>query len=112
MTPGVGSEESDKAYRALIQALPPGITFLALHPNAPGDIETIVPPRAHFRTDEYRLLGNGRIAEWLQAAGIMPLGMRPLRDLYRVDREAPGHWPLAGDGVRATAPAAHRRPPR
>jgi predicted glycoside hydrolase/deacetylase ChbG (UPF0249 family) len=83
MTPGVPSEQSAAAYRALVESLPPGLTFVALHPNAPGDIETIVAPRAHFRTDEYRLLGNGCLAEWLDTAGVQTLGMLPLRELYR-----------------------------
>lgn len=83
MTPGVASEESDRAYRELVETLPDGLTFVALHPNMSGDIETIVPPRAHYRTDEVRLLGSGAIADWLEAAGIGTIGMRPLRDFYR-----------------------------
>jgi hypothetical protein len=85
MTPGVAHEESEAAYRNLVQALPDGVTFVALHPNAPGDIETIVPPRAHFRTDEHRLLGDGTVKAWLEAAGVQTLGMRALRDLMRAD---------------------------
>ena len=85
MTPGVAHEESEAAYRQLVQTLPGGVTFVALHPNAPGDIETIVPRRAHFRTDEHRLLGDGTIGEWLEAAGVQVLGMRALRDLMRSD---------------------------
>jgi len=80
MTPGVPTVESEAAYRSLIETLPKGLTFVALHPNAPGDIEAIVPPRAHFRTEEYRLLRQGRIMEWLKAAEIQTLGMRALRD--------------------------------
>ena len=83
MTPGVASEESAAAYRNLVEALPDGLTFVALHPNMSGDIEAIVPPRAHYRTDEVRLLSGGAIAGWLEANGIGTVGMRPLRDLYR-----------------------------
>ncbi len=83
MTPGVPSEESETAYRNLVETLPDGITFVALHPNTSGDIETIVPPRAHFRTDEHRLLRDGKIKAWLDAAGVQTLGMRPFRDLMR-----------------------------
>lgn len=81
MTPGVPSNVAHKAYRDMITGLPPGVTFFALHCNAPGDIETIVPPRAHWRTDEYRLFKSGAVAEWLAEAGIIPVGMRPLREL-------------------------------
>jgi predicted glycoside hydrolase/deacetylase ChbG (UPF0249 family) len=83
MTPGVPTEESDAAYRELAEELPDGITFVAVHPNAPGDIETIIPPRAHFRTDEYRIFGNGRMGEWLAAANVRTIGMRPLLEAYR-----------------------------
>jgi len=83
ITPGVAHEESETAYRSLVADLPEGLTFLALHPNSPGDIEMIVPPRAHFRTDEHRLLGSGRVTEWLESESIQTVGMRPLRELYR-----------------------------
>jgi predicted glycoside hydrolase/deacetylase ChbG (UPF0249 family) len=83
MTPGAASEDSAAAYRNLVETLPDGLTFVALHPNMSGDIETIVPPRAHYRTDEVRLLGNGAVAGWLEDCGIGAVGMRPLRDLYR-----------------------------
>lgn len=95
MTPGVASEDSAAAYRELIETLPDGLTFVALHPNMSGDIETIVPPRAHYRTDEVRLLGSGAIAGWLEENGIGTIGMRPLRDLYREapPRDAETHCP-------------------
>jgi len=83
MTPGVPSSESDAAYRTLIETLPPGLTYVAVHPNDPGDIETITPGKAHFRTDETRLFGNGQISRWMAEGGVQPLGMRPLRDLMR-----------------------------
>ena len=77
MTPGVASAESDAAYRTMIGTVPAGLTFLSVHPNAPGDIETIVPPRAHWRTDEYRLFASGKPRRWLADAGIEAIGMRP-----------------------------------
>ena len=83
MTPGAASEDSTAAYRELVETLPDGLTFIALHPNLSGDIEKIVPPRAHHRTDEVRLLGSGAMAGWLEENGIGTVGMRPLRDLYR-----------------------------
>jgi predicted glycoside hydrolase/deacetylase ChbG (UPF0249 family) len=83
MTPGAPVGESEAAYCSLVGALPEGLTFVALHPNAPGDIEAIVPPRAHYRTDEYALLGQGRIKAWLEEAGVQTVGMRQLRDAMR-----------------------------
>jgi chitin disaccharide deacetylase len=83
MTPGVPTGESDAAYRTLVETLPDGVTFVALHPNSPGDIETIIPPKAHFRTDEYRLLRTGAIKAWLDDGRVQTIGMRALRDLMR-----------------------------
>ena len=83
MTPGVPSVESERAYRDLVAVLPPGLTMVALHPNASGDIETIVPDKAHFRTDEYRLLRDRALREFIAAQGIRTVGFRPLRELLR-----------------------------
>ena len=88
MTPGAPPGKSEAAYQHLVEELREGLTFVALHPNAPGDIETIVPPRAHYRTDEYDLLRSGRIAGWLREGGVATIGMRPLRDLLRGEANA------------------------
>lgn len=83
MTPGVPSPEAGAKYREMIETLPPGATFFGVHCNAPGDIEHIVPPRAHWRTDEYRLFGSGAPMRWAADAGIRTIGMRPVRELWR-----------------------------
>jgi hypothetical protein len=83
MTPGVASEQAEAAYRDLLTTIPEGLTFVSLHCNAPGDIETIVPGRAHWRTDEYRIFGSGMAKTWLDAAGIATTGYRPIRDALR-----------------------------
>ena len=83
MTPGVPSGEATEAYRRLLTNVPSGFTFVALHCNTPGDIESIVPPRAHWRTDEYRLFASGEPQRWLVEAGIARVGYRQLRELYR-----------------------------
>jgi hypothetical protein len=83
MTPGVPSSESDRAYRDLVAGLPPGLTMLALHPNMPGDIEAIVPTKAHYRTDEYRILGAPEFRSFVADLGIRTIGFRPLRQLFR-----------------------------
>ena len=54
-----------------------------MHPNAPGDIETIVPPRAHWRTDEYRIFSGAPFLAWLAAQDLVALGFRPLREVMR-----------------------------
>lgn len=86
MTPGVESREVDMAYRRLLTGDGPGLTFVAIHANAPGDIETIVPPRAHWRTDEYALFGSGVTRRWMAEAGITTIGYRAIRDVHRAAR--------------------------
>jgi len=83
MTPGVPSADSDRAYRDLVIGLQPGLNFVALHPNTGGDIETIVPTRAHFRTDEYRLLSNPEFRNFVAQQGIRTIGFHPVRGLLR-----------------------------
>lgn len=83
MTPESYSPDVETTYRRMIETLPPGVTFFALHCNAPGDIEVIVPPRAHRRTHEYRLFASGAPTQWLTDRGIRAIGMREIRTLWR-----------------------------
>jgi len=83
MTPGVAPQESDRAYRELIAGLPRGLTLVAVHPNTSGDIEAIIPQRAHFRTEEYRLFRDANFKEFIAAQNIQSLGFRPIRELLR-----------------------------
>lgn len=83
MTPGAASCESDRAYRDLVTELPSGLTMLALHPNVPGDIETIVPTKGHYRTDECRILADPGFRDFVAGQGIRTMGFRPLRQLLR-----------------------------
>ncbi len=83
MTPGVTVAESDRAYRDLMAGLPSGLTMVALHPNKNGDIETIVPAKAHYRTEEYRILGDPRFREFLTEQEIGTIGFRALREILR-----------------------------
>jgi len=83
MTPGAAPQESDQAYRELIADLPQGLTLVAVHPNTRGDIEAIIPQRAHFRTEEYRLFRDAKFKEYIAAQNIQSLGFRPIRELLR-----------------------------
>ena len=67
----------------MIATLPPGVTFVSLHPNAPGDIETIVPDKAHWRTFEYDLFQSNWLRGLLQREQIVPIGFRALRSVMR-----------------------------
>jgi hypothetical protein len=83
MTPWAEASQVEATYRNMIESLPPGATFFGLHCNAPGDIEAIVPRRAHFRTDEYALFRTGAPVRWARDAGIRTIGMREVRTLLR-----------------------------
>lgn len=87
MTSGASSREAAVAYDALLSSAGNGLTFLALHPNAPGDIEAIVAdhPRARpeWRTDEYRLLTAGTLDASIGRHGFQRAGMRELRNTWR-----------------------------
>ncbi len=80
---GAPSEQALESYHAMVHALPPGVTYIALHCTAPGDFETIFPERAHRRTDEYRIFRGPEFGAWATAEGFAITGMRPLRDLLR-----------------------------
>ena len=78
------AEPAGPMYRELFAGIPDGLSFLALHPNAPGEIEAIEPGSAHIRTAEYELFGTDEFSAWIAAQDLEPIGMRPLRDAVRV----------------------------
>ena len=70
-------------YSELFSTMPPGLTFAALHFNAPGDVEVIEPDSAHIRIAEYELFSDAAFSAMLAALDIEFLGFRELRDLHR-----------------------------
>jgi len=64
-----------------------GITFVSLHPNAPGDIEAITAahPRQkpEWRIGEYQRFGDGTMQAVMDAHGVARSGFRVLRDRWR-----------------------------
>lgn len=88
MTPGADSARARQAYEGLVEATPPGLSFLAFHCNAPGDIETIVPPRAQWRIDEYNLFRDPGFLAWVAGRDIHLIGFRPIRDWWRGQRRS------------------------
>ncbi len=76
-------ETCESAYRELIAGLGRGLTFLAFHCNAPGDIETIVPPRAHWRVNEYDLFRDPGFLAWVGGQDVHLVGFRQIRDWMR-----------------------------
>lgn len=82
-TPWVRAGDAESAYRRMLAGLPAGLSFLALHFNAPGEIEAIEPGSAHIRTEEYAAFAAPAFAAWLAAEGLQPVGFRGFRDALR-----------------------------
>lgn len=72
------SVEAD--YDALLDRLDPGLNYLALHFNAPGEIASIAT-NPDIRTEEYALFKSERIRKRL--SGFELIGMRGLRNELR-----------------------------
>lgn len=83
ITPCVDPAESDTVYRRMVAELPEGITFFSLHCNAPGDIETISPRWAPWRTDEHRLCGDPAFHRFVVGQGVELIGYREMRQRLR-----------------------------
>lgn len=72
------------AYQTMFTQDAIGLTFAALHPNAPGEVEVIEPLQFHVRTDEYEIFRSERYLAWLDEKQIQPIGMRAIRDAMRL----------------------------
>ena len=72
------------AYQKMFTKSKTGLTFAALHPNAPGEVEVIEPNQFHVRTQEYEMFSSKDYLTWLTKNEITPIGMRELRDAMRL----------------------------
>ena len=71
-------------YERVVRELPPGLTYFALHPSAPGDTEAIFPPGwARLRMAEHRLLQDPAFEQFIADQGLHIVGCRQLRDAMR-----------------------------
>ncbi len=68
---------------SLIGGLADGLTFVCLHPNAPGELEWIEPDSAHIRTNEYDLFRTPGWRHFVDGLAAEPVGMRWIRDEMR-----------------------------
>lgn len=66
------------AHRSLVGGIAHGLTFICLHPNAPGELAFIEPASAYIRTDEYDVLRSAEHAAWLADQPLELTGMRHL----------------------------------
>ena len=76
-------QPAPESYRNMLERLPAGVTYIALHCTAPGDFETISPATAHHRTDEYHIFRGPDFRDWAASKGFTLSGMRALRDRLR-----------------------------
>ena len=74
----------DYAYQTMFTQNLTGLTFAALHPNAPGEVEVIEPDQFHVRTREYEIFSSNNYLSWLAKKEIKPIRMRELRDEMRL----------------------------
>lgn len=77
-TPWVAHDGHRAVYETIVDRIPPGLTFLSLHPNRPGDIEMIDPEKAHCRTDEWRLFQDPAFVDRIRDRGIHLIGFRQI----------------------------------
>lgn len=85
ITPGydaTGEGGRQEYYENVLRNLPSGITYFSLHPNAPGEIETLTP-KAHWRTLEHQYFQSQDLRDLLAAEGIVSIGYREIRDIMR-----------------------------
>jgi predicted glycoside hydrolase/deacetylase ChbG (UPF0249 family) len=82
-TLAVPAEATGGAYHAMVAALPSGVTHIALHCAAPGDIERIAPEHAGWRMREYALFAAGAVRGWCAEAGIAAVGYREVAAAWR-----------------------------
>jgi chitin disaccharide deacetylase len=88
----VEADQTRPRYREAVAGLEAGVTHFALHATLPGEIETIAPDHAGWRTREYALFASGAIAEWCAGNGIAMIGYREIQRLWCEQRtEDPRH---------------------
>jgi hypothetical protein len=77
-------------YPGMLTSAAEALVYCAFHPctPGPGEIERIEPGAHHVRVDEYEFFRTNGWRHWLAESSIEPIGMRELRDAWRVDGPA------------------------
>jgi hypothetical protein len=79
-TPWHQDQPAETRYRALFGQIGPGLSFMALHANAPGELEAIEPASAAIRIGEYEVLRGPGSADFIDA---LPVRRGSLRDFSK-----------------------------
>ncbi len=72
--------------RTMLGSTDAELVYCAFHPCQPGEVERIDPEWWHVRTDEYERFRRESWREWLDLQSFEVIGMRELRDEWRVAR--------------------------
>ncbi len=78
-TQPVPPAELDARWAAVIEALPPGVTHLALHATAPGDFAAAAADHAVWRYGEFGTLRRGVLRDSCARAGVAATGLREMQ---------------------------------
>ena len=82
MSPFAQKGENEKLIKQMLLNLKAGLTYLALHPNAPGEIEIIDPEQWHIRTEEHALFKDREFLEWVKTIeNLHCISMREIKSL-------------------------------
>ncbi|WP_419697256.1 polysaccharide deacetylase family protein (plasmid) [Mesorhizobium muleiense] len=76
-TPWHRNEPAPERYQNLFNQVEPGLNFVCLHANAPGEIKAIEPDSAQIRIDEYEVLKDPSFRTW---ADRLPVRRGSLRE--------------------------------
>lgn len=68
------------ANQHLLAGAAEGLTYFALHPTAPGELEFIEPHTAHIRTGEYDTFRDPAFLAWLETLNYERVTWREMRD--------------------------------
>jgi predicted glycoside hydrolase/deacetylase ChbG (UPF0249 family) len=79
----VPAEELPARWRRLLEAMPAGITHVALHATKAGEVEVFAPQHAPWRIAEYELLARGTLSAYCAEMQIPVIGYRPIQRIWR-----------------------------
>ena len=82
-TLAVDAGDLEDGWRAMVAALPPGLTHLALHCTVPGDFAAMAPAHDGWRTREYGLLARGFVRDLCAAESVGVTSTRALQARWR-----------------------------
>ena len=82
MSPFARKNQNAKLIKNIIKNLKPGFTYLALHCNKPGDIESIDLDQCYVRIEEYNLAKDKEFIKWIKSIeNLHLLSMKKIRSL-------------------------------